>query len=109
MLIELDLLSAVFALLLMLPASMFLVLSSQPAFLSYSESFSKALASDAGMQRLAFQIRSSGNPESVMSLANGTGYSLSRYDLSDPYAAINLQPSRLVVAGGMIYGLSVEK
>jgi hypothetical protein len=109
MLIELDLLFAVSALLLILPASMLLISNNQSTFLSYSEAFGNVLVSDAGMQRLAFQIGSSGQPEGIMSLANASGYSISRYNLSASYESINASLSRLVVANGIMYRLSVEK
>jgi hypothetical protein len=108
MLVELDMLFAVFAMLLVLPAAILLILGNQGAFLSYSGEFSKSLASDAGMQRLAFQIGGSDQPENIMQLANGSGYSVSRYNLSAPYYG-NSSASRLVAANGILYRLSVEK
>jgi hypothetical protein len=100
---------AVFALLLVLPASILLILNNQSIFLSCSETLSKFLVSDSSMQKLAFQISSSSQPESIIGLANGTGYSILRYNLSAPYAGINSSPSRLVAANGILYRLSVEK
>jgi hypothetical protein len=109
MLIELDLLFAVFALLMVLPASILVILSNQAAFLSYSEAFSKVLVSDAGMQKLAFQMSGSDQPEDIISLVNGTGYSISQYNLSVPYSGANASTSRIAVANGMLYRLSVKK
>lgn len=109
MLMELDLLFAVFVLLMVLPVSILQILGNQSAFLSYSDTFSKVLVSDAGLQRLAFQMSSADQPEGIMKLANGTGYSIFPYNLSAPYYAPNASESRLAVANGRLYRLSVTR
>ena len=111
MLIEFDMLFAVFALTLILPVSIFQIAASQKVTANLSKLFSDGLESNSNLQKLAFQLGGLGAQPQIPALlaGNGSNYLLIPYNQASPGKAQNGSYSRIVVAGGRMYYLSVDR
>ncbi len=106
MLIEFDMLFAVFALMLVLPVTVFQIVSNQSAFVGSSTLFSNSLILNSGTQKLVSQLGEMVAQTGFDYGLGNSGYSLTPYNTKGTQ---NSTCSRLAVAGGSVYCLSVRK
>jgi hypothetical protein len=111
MLIEFDMLFAVFALTLVLPVSIFQIAASQKVTTNLSKLFSDRLVFNSNLQKLAFQLGSLGAQPPITALlaGNDSNYLLIPYNQTSSVEAWSGSYLRMVVAGGRMYYLSVDR
>ena len=109
MLIEFDLLFAILAFSIIMPVAMFNIISNQNAFMASMAASGSGIASNADAQKLVSQLGGELGNSSLSILADDMqyeGYAIAPYALSKRYSG---QRARLVVIGGRIYGLQVQR
>jgi hypothetical protein len=107
MLIEFDLLFAISALAVIMPLSMFNIISNQNSFTASMAASSNSIASNAAAQALVSQLGGQAgciNPQTLANSLFQEGYQITPYSQSSEYSA-RYEISRLVVLCGKIYYL----
>ena len=110
MLLELDLLVAIVALLLILPVPVLQILSNQSLSSASLTQLGERLMLSAETQKLAFQLDSIGDqPANFSSLINSSEYALLPSSEATTSVTQNSSNARVVVVGGKLYYMLVRK